>query len=157
MPGTARAYHGGFQPSVNLTAGQKALLGGYNSALWSGLAGASINFIPADINSVLLAVRGNAAFGFTATGPACTQPAGITSGWALLCSTTSTVSSLVSPDAAQTHLLADNLHLSSAGQRIVADYEYSLLVAPSMISMMAEAPLKTRSRVIGAVDDQISI
>jgi hypothetical protein len=41
-----------------LTAGQKALLGGYNSSLWSGLAGAGINFIPADINSVLLAVRG---------------------------------------------------------------------------------------------------
>src|SRR5262249_13571964 len=69
----------------------------------------------------------------------------------------STVSPLVSPDAAQTHLLADNLHLSSAGQRIVADYEYSLLVAPGMISMMAEAPLKTRANVNSIIDDQMSI
>lgn len=146
-----------FASAEILTAPQRALLATYNSALWSGLAATGINFIPADINSVLVAVRGNAAFGFTASGPACTQPAGIASGWALLCSRASSISTLVTPDAAQTHLFADNLHLSSAGQRIIADYEYSLLVAPSMISMMAEAPVKTRATVIGMIDNQIPI
>ena len=134
-----------------------ALSATYNFSLWSGLAAAGVNFVPVDLNSVLSAVRGNAAFGFTATGPACTQPAGVASGWAAPCSPTSSVSTLVSPDAAQTHLFADNLHLSTAGQKIVADYEYSLIVAPSMISMMAEAPVKTRLGLVGIIDNQIPI
>lgn len=145
------------QPQSIGTANQQALRALYNSTLWNGLASAGINFIPADINAVLLAVRGNSAFGFTATGSACTQPAGITSGWASLCSATSTVSTFVTPDAASTHLLADDIHLTSAGQKIVADYEYSLLVAPSMISMLAEAPVKTRAGVISAIENQMML
>ena len=144
-------------PNLPATISGNPLLQDYNNALWPGLAAAGINFVPADINSVLAAVKGNAAFGFTATGPACTQPAGITSGWATLCSTTSAVSTLVSPDAAQTHLFADNIHLSAAGQRIVADYEYSLLVAPSMISMLAEAPLQSRANLMGMIQNQIAV
>lgn len=144
-------------PNLLATISGNPLLQDYNKALWPGLAAAGINFVPADINSVLAAVKGNPAFGFTATGPACTQPAGITSGWATLCSTTSTVSTLVSPDAAQTHLFADNLHLSTAGQRIVADYEYSLLVAPGTISMLAEAPLQTRTNLVNMIQNQIPI
>jgi outer membrane lipase/esterase len=133
------------------------LLQDYNDALWPGLAAAGVAFVPADVNSVLAAVKGNPAFGFTATGPACTQPAGVTSGWATLCSATSTVSTLVSPTAAQTHLFADNLHLSTAGQLIVADYEYSLVVAPSMISMLAEAPLQTRTNLVHMIENQIPV
>jgi outer membrane lipase/esterase len=144
-------------PNLPATISGNPLLQDYNNTLWPGLAAAGINFVPADINSVLAAVKGNAAFGFTATGPACTQPAGITSGWATLCSTTSTVSTLVSPDAAQTHLFADNIHLSTAGQRIVADYEYSLLVAPSEISYLAEVPVKMRAGIVNAIWNQIPI
>ncbi|MEW6451682.1 MAG: autotransporter domain-containing protein [Pseudomonadota bacterium] len=145
------------QPQSIGTANQQALRTLYNNTLWNGLAAAGINFIPADINAVFLAVRGNSAFGFTATGPACTQPAGITSGWASLCSATSTVSTFVTPDAPNTHLLADDIHLTSAGQKIVADYEYSLLVAPSMISMLAEAPVKTRAGAISAIENQMML
>ena len=134
-----------------------ALLAAYNSALWPGLAAAGINFVPADINTVLNTVKGNVQFGITATGTACTKPAGIASGWSTLCSPTSSISTLVSPDAAQTHLFADDLHLTTAGQKIVADYEASLLMAPSMISMLAEAPVKTRAIVIGAIENQIPI
>jgi outer membrane lipase/esterase len=144
-------------PNLPATISGIPLLQAYNDALWPGLAAVGINFVPADINSVLAAVKGNAAFGFTASGPACTQPAGITSGWATLCSTTSAVSTLVSPDAAQTHLFADNLHLSTAGQLIVADYEYSLLVAPSMISMLAEVPLQTRNNLVNMIQNQIPV
>lgn len=146
------------QPQSQGNDNQRALRTLYNNTLWSGLAAAGINFIPADFDAVLSTVRGNLpAFGFTGTGFACTPPNNISSGWALLCSPTSTVSPFATPDAAQTRLFADNVHLSSGGHKIVADYEYSLLVAPSMISMLAEAPVKTRAAVIGAIENQIPL
>jgi outer membrane lipase/esterase len=134
---------------------EQTLRTAYDSTLWQGLAEARVNFIPADYNAMLRAVTSNlSAFGFIANaGPACIAPAGITSGYALLC----TPLTLVAPDAAQTHLLADDLHLSTAGQKIVADYEYSLIVAPSMISMLAEAPVQTRSALIGVIQNQIVV
>lgn len=56
----------------------------YHDALWNGLAGAGINFIPADLNSLYRAIQSNpAAFGFsnidrgstvTNTGGACLNP-----------------------------------------------------------------------------------
>ena len=98
------------------------------------------------------------AFGLiSGAGPACTQPAGIPSGWATMCSATSTVSTLVSPNAQQTHLFADDIHLSTAGQKIVADYEYGLIVAPNEISFLAEAPVKTREALIEGMLVQIAI
>src|SRR4051794_26688957 len=115
----------------------------YTQALWSDLAAQHVNFIPADFNSVRLAIAANpSAFGLQFIGngtaqTACTKPAGITSAWALLCSSNPAAPShLVSPDAAQTHLFADDEHLSAAGQRLQADYYYSLLVAPSQISFL---------------------
>ncbi|MDT9170920.1 hypothetical protein, partial [Escherichia coli] len=44
-----------------------------------------------------------------------------------------------------------------AGQKILADYEYSLLVAPSEISFLAEAPVKTRAAVVDGIFNQIAI
>jgi len=61
----------------------------------TGLANIGPSWIYADINTVLSVVKGNAAFGITASGPVCTQPAGIASGWSTLCSPTSTISTLV--------------------------------------------------------------
>jgi outer membrane lipase/esterase len=147
------------QPQSFGGAALEALRTAYDSALWGGLAAARVNFIPADINAVFRAVTSNLpAFGLiSGAGPACTQPAGIPSGWATMCSTTSTVSTLVSPDAQQTHLFADDIHLSTAGQKIVADYEYSLIVAPSEISFLAEAPVKTREAMIEGMLAQIAI
>jgi outer membrane lipase/esterase len=147
------------QPQSFGGAATEALRTTYDSALWGGLAAARVNFIPADINAMFRAVASNpSAFGFIpGAGPACTQPAGITSGWATFCSPTSTISTLVSPDAAQTHLFADDIHLTTAGQKIVADYEYSLIVAPSEISFLAEAPVKTRETLVETLYAQIAL
>jgi outer membrane lipase/esterase len=64
----------------------------YSQALWSDLAAAGVNFVPADFNAVRLAIAANpASFGFQSTSnalgsTACTPVAGITTAWALLCS-----------------------------------------------------------------------
>jgi outer membrane lipase/esterase len=143
------------QPQSFGTATEQTLRTTYDTALWQGLAAAGIDFIPADYNAMLRAVTADlSSFGFIAgAGPACIAPPGVTSGYALLC----TPLTLVAPNAMQTHLFADDIHLSTAGQKIVADYEYSLVVAPSMMSMLAEAPVQTRSALIGVIQNQIPI
>ena len=44
----------------------------------------------------------------------------------------------MSQEQQQSYLFIDGKHLTTAGQTIEADYEYSLLVAPSQISLLAE-------------------
>ena len=136
----------------------------YSQTLWSSLAGSGVNFVPADINAARLAIASNpSSFGFQFIGTgagqfACTRPAGVTSAWALLCSSDpSAPSHLVDPTADQTRLFADDQHLTTAGQKIVADYEHSLVVAPSEMSFLAEVPVKTRAGVISAIDNQIPL
>jgi len=134
----------------------------YTQTLWSGLAASGVNFIPADYNAMRLAIASNpAAFGFQfidTNNVACTKPAGVSSAWALLCSSNPAAPShLVTPDADQTRLFADDQHLSTAGQKILADYEYSLIVAPSEISYLAEVPVKTRAAVVDTIFNQIAI
>jgi outer membrane lipase/esterase len=111
-----------------------------------------------------LAIAANPAlFGFQFIGigagqSACTQPAGVTTAWALLCSSNPAApSTLVAPNAEQTHLFADDQHLTTAGQQILADYEYSLVVAPSEISFLAEVPVKTRVAMVDSIFEQIAI
>jgi outer membrane lipase/esterase len=144
----------------NATLRQDRLL--YNQTLWSSLAASGVNFIPADYNAMRLAIASNPAlFGFQfidTNHPACTQPAGVTTAWALLCSSNPAAPShLVTPNADQTSLFADDQHLSTAGQKILADYEYSLIVAPSEISFLAEIPVKTRAAVVDGIFNQIAI
>ena len=150
IPDTPQSFGG--QPTESLRAA-------YNTALWQGLAAAHVNFVPADINAMYRAVQASpSTFGLIGGGgPACTQAAGIPSGWSTMCSPTSTISTLVSPDAEYTHLLADDIHLSTAGQIIEADYEYSLITAPTEISLLAEAPVKTRQTMIEAMFTQIGL
>ena len=142
------------QPQDFGTATEQALRSAYNNSLWWGLAAAGVNFVPSDINAVVQAVAANpASFGFiAAAGAAC--DAAVVAVSVLLC----TPQTLVAPDAAQTHFFADaGTHFSTAGQKVVADYEYSLIVAPSMISMLAEAPVKTRAALVGTIQNQIPI
>ncbi len=110
-----------------------------------------------------LAIAANpSAFGFQFIGTgagqvACTQPAGVTTAWALLCSSDpGAPSTFVTPTADQTRLFADDQHLTTAGQKIFADYYYSLIVAPSQISFLAEVPVKTRAAVVNAILNQIA-
>jgi len=63
----------------------------------------------------------------------------------------------VAPNADQTRLFADDQHLTTAGQKILADYEYSLIVAPSGISFLAEIPVKTRAAMVDSIFNQIAI
>ncbi len=106
----------------------------FASELWTSLQAVGVNFIPVDIEGVLkYVVQNPEKFGFTPSNaltanPACRTPTG------LLC----TPAQLVSPDAEQTHLWADSHHLTTAGQTIETDYMYSLLTAPTNISLIAE-------------------
>jgi outer membrane lipase/esterase len=136
----------------------------YSQTLWNSLAANGVNFVPADLNAMRLAIASNPAlfgFQFIGTGAgqsACTQPAGVSTAWALLCSSNPAAPShLVAPNADQTHLFADDQHYTTAGQQIVADYQYSLLVAPSEISFLAEAPVKLRAAVVDSIFNQIAI
>ena len=136
---------------------QRELRGIYNDALWNGLAAAKINFIPADFNGLRLAIQANpSAFGFktvSVNDPACGT---VVNAAALLCATSK--APLVEANADKTHLFADlEGHFATAGQKIVADYEYSLVVAPSQISLLAENPIKTRATIIELIQNQIPI
>ena len=148
----------------------------YTQQLWSDLAASGVNFVPADIAGMVRAVQSNPTmFGFTSatdhigvvgagTGSACVTQTGAgptTSGWSQWCVNTTTPSStyayLRAANSQQTSFYADDEHFSAAGQKIEADYTYSLLVAPSEISYLAEAPLKTRAGVVNAIWNQIPI
>jgi outer membrane lipase/esterase len=145
----------------------------YTKALWSGLAARGVNFIPGDFDAVRLAIDANpAAFGFQFTGnsagqAACTQPTiggtQLTTAYALLCISNPNPadpvaqSHLKTADAAQTHLFADDQHLTTAGQKIEADYFYSLVVAPSQISLLAENAVQVRTATVAGIQDQIGV
>jgi outer membrane lipase/esterase len=147
-----------------LNAAERAAKLEMTQATWSALNAAGINFIPADTNAFRLAIAASpSAFGFqfidTAAGhTACTQPAGVTTAWALLCSSNPNAPShLAAPNADQTRLFADDQHYATAGQKIEADYFYSLVVAPSEISFLAENAVQTRFGLVKGIQEQIDI
>ncbi len=111
----------------------------YASEVRLSLQAAGVNFIPVDIEGVLKYVSQHPTqFGFTpdsvlAKNRACGPSS------ALICSP----AQLVSPDAEQTHLWSDSHHLTTAGQTIETDLMYSLLTAPTNISLIAEAPIQS--------------
>lgn len=130
----------------------------YDHALWNNLAAGGISFIPADVASLYNFVLTNPApFGITVTS-ALTPACGIVNSYQC------TSANYVSPNANKTHFWADGPgapdgggHTTGAVQQIVADYFYSLVVAPSEISYLAEAPLKTRLAVINSIQNQIPL
>jgi len=135
----------------------------YDQVTWNTLAANHVNFIPADFNSIFNYVLLNpAGFGITHTSittPACLPLAGPNSG-SLNCTT----ANYVTPNANKTYFFADGLasngggeHLTGAMQQVEADYYYSLIVAPSEISFLAEAPLKTRDAVIDSIRGQVPL
>ena len=139
----------------------------YSTTLWSDLAARGVNFIPADFNSVRQAIAANkSAFGFTNIGTgagqtACEKPDQtkfpfITTAWASLVFANFSLSKLT-PGADKFDLFADDQHLTTAGQKIEADYYYSLLTAPSEISMLAETAIKTRIQVTADIQTQIDL
>ncbi len=158
--------------SLNNNPDVNALRKFYSQSLWSDLATAGVNFVPADINAVRLAIRddfnsGVHAFGFDFidTGhPACQfnplytgdpviKP--VSSASALLCSSDLQAPYTFAPGDDLTHLFADDQHLATAGQKIMADYMYSLIVAPSEISFLPENAVKARTQSIFTIRNQI--
>ncbi|WP_426412906.1 autotransporter outer membrane beta-barrel domain-containing protein [Bradyrhizobium ganzhouense] len=130
----------------------------YDQTLWNDLAGSGIRFIPADVAGIYNYVLANPApFGIT-----------VTSVFNAACGSVNsyqcTPANYVTPDANKTHFWADGPaapdgggHTTGAVQQIVADYFYSLVVAPSEISFLAEAPLKSRLGVINSIENQIPL
>jgi outer membrane lipase/esterase len=139
--------------------------------LWNGLAAAGINFIPADLRALRNTVVADPArFGFTSASTvntACHRPntaPGVT-GFSIYCipstapagAGSSQTAYLNSVDALQTNFFVDDVHFSPAGQKIVADYVYSLIVAPSQISFLTESALQFRRSVNLGIQEQIDI
>jgi phospholipase/lecithinase/hemolysin len=92
---------------------QQQLRSLYNQTLFSGLTSHAVAVIQADINSVRVAINNNPAqYGFTSTSTAagntaCTAPSGVTTAWALLCSSNpNSPSTFASSAADMTHLFA---------------------------------------------------
>jgi outer membrane lipase/esterase len=152
----------------NIASATAQTFGTYNQALYSDLAAAGVNFVPVSGKAIADAVGSNPGlFGIANTQPgslvthqggACVNPAPgngtgatIAAAWSPYCTT------LVAPNAEQTYLFADNEHYSAAGQRIEADYAYSLIVAPSEISYLAETPVATRTALVQSILNQIPI
>jgi len=124
----------------------------YDQTVWNSIAGAGINFIPADFNTVTNFVLSHGAlFGIThidVNAPACGTVA----------SNFCTPADYVAPNADKTYLFADTGgHVAGSTQQILADYTYGLIVAPSEISYLAEAPVKTRAAVVNSIFEQIFI
>ena len=117
---------------------KRALKLSYTNTLWNALTTAGVPFFRGDIDQVRLRISANSAkYGFTtisnaAANAACTVPSGITTAWALLCSSdASAPSTWVSATAPQTNLFADDQHLATAGQKLMGNYLFGLIVPPN--------------------------
>lgn len=89
--------------------------------------------IPVNVGSLLAEVvsKPGAHGCVNATQPACTTARSISC----------TPATLVSPNAAQTYVWADDVHPSPAMHAIVGQYAASILQAPQQMAVLAEAPL----------------
>lgn len=113
-------------------------VGVFNATLSNGLNAIGFDVIPVNIQAFFNEVLANpASYGLTnVTTPACTSAAGGTVS-ALTC----TPNRLVSANAPATYLFADLDHPTTAGQKLIAQYEASIIMAPEQIGLLAEAPL----------------
>jgi outer membrane lipase/esterase len=116
----------------------------------TALANAGVKYIYSDTASMIAYVVANPGqFGLTnVTGNACSAPSGIFCFSPL---------QLASPNALQTYLFIDGTHMTEAGQIITADYNYSLLTAPSEISFLAETAVKARLSLVSSIQTQIEL
>jgi hypothetical protein len=107
----------------------------YTQTLFQNLTQIGVPYVPANIDSVRLAISANPSnYGFTNVGTgagqmACTQPAGVTTAWALLCAqNVDGAPSTFTPPAQLTDLFADDQHLAYAGQLLMSRYFRNLVV-----------------------------
>jgi phospholipase/lecithinase/hemolysin len=121
-------------PTGSGNANERALKLAYTNELWGDLTTANVPFLKGDQDSVRLRISANPSnYGFTNVGTgagqmACTQPTGVTTAWALLCSSNLSAPSTWTAPAQLTDLFADDQHLATAGQRLMARFFRNLIV-----------------------------
>ncbi len=131
-----------------------ALSAGYNTTLFTGLAGAGLRPIVVDTYTFFNEVRANAAaYGFTnTTTPACGAFPPITT--AATASSQFCIAGVNTPPNAQnTYLFADGVHPTSASQALVAQFVEALIDGPTAYSVLAEVPLRTRAAHVRTVNE----
>jgi outer membrane lipase/esterase len=125
---------GGDIPAINAEVYQRSrTLGVWE---WAYLQAHGVRFIPADNDSLFRFVAHNPTlFGFTEHS---------VRSYHAQYFFPHTPAAFDAPGAAyqQSYLFIDGVHLTTAGQTIEADYTYSLLVAPSQISLLAESAVQ---------------
>jgi outer membrane lipase/esterase len=123
-----------------------ALTNLYNSTLFATVD--ALNLHPIRLNIFGLfneAIANPSAFGLTnVTSQGCTTAS-------LLC----TSSTLVAPNVPQTYLFADDVHPTTIGHQVIADYVASVITAPQEIGLLAEAPLTAEQANFRALDDRM--
>jgi outer membrane lipase/esterase len=136
---------GGDLPSIN--AAQYALSVAHAEDIWSKMTAAGVAFVPIDKDSLFqFVVKHPTFFGFTANSVlSASAPCTVV---ALDC-TTITAAQL------QNTLFVDGKHMTTAGQQIQADYEYSLLAGPNQMSLLGEANVQTGLSRIAAVQGEV--
>jgi phospholipase/lecithinase/hemolysin len=111
-----------FAPSNNAT--WKALKLFYTNTLFSDLTTANVPYVQGNPNQVRLNIAANpSSYGFTSINTntvACTVPSGVTTAWSLLCSSNASAPSMWTAPGQLTNLFADDEHLTTAGQRLMA-------------------------------------
>jgi outer membrane lipase/esterase len=134
-------------------AGLTQLTAGANTTMLAGLASNNLRAIPVDLFSLFNEIRATpAAFGFTnVTGFACGPfPPFTSTPSAQFC----LVGQNVVPNGQNTYLFADPTgHLTTAGNRIVAQFAESLIEGPTAYSLLAEVPLRTRGLHVQTLND----
>ncbi len=144
------AASGGGMDSDNATAYATSV--SYNLLRWSNLTAAGVHFVPADLDSVFrYVVQNPARFGFTTdsvlatSAPVYNDPSPYNTA----------ILAVLTPAQQQEYLFIDGHHLTTAGQTIEADYEYSLLAAPSQISLLAESAVQNGWAHAATIQGQI--
>jgi len=138
---------GGIISGSNVAAYQRTVALG--TAEWADLHSAGVQFVPADNDSLFSFVAENpTVFGFT--------PASVLASNAPARGSTALVAILSAADQ-QDYLFVEGVHLTTAGQRIEADYTYDLLIAPNEISMIPENAVQLGLSRAATIQRQIEL
>jgi outer membrane lipase/esterase len=137
---------GGDIPSANADAYARSVA--LWKSEWSSLTAAGVRFIPADNNSLFRFVAKNPTlFGFTVSSVlSANAPSPLPA-----------IVALATPEQQQSYLWINGPHLSTAGQTIEADYTYSLLVAPSQMSLLTETAVQGGLSRAATIQGQIDL
>ena len=124
-------WGGGINPTYQADYNRSYALG---QSEWADLAADGVHFVPDDNDSLFKFIVHNPhLFGFNpytvlaAKAPYANNPH------------VDAFLDILTPAQQQDYLFIDGVHLTTTGQTIEADYTYSLLVAPSEISLLAES------------------